>query len=95
VDLTEEEASEITGRLARFDRTSPLGQWTRIALRLISEKPATRAGDLAAEAGFETKWFKTKVRKLKELGLTESLGVGYRLSPRGQTYLAGQRDDLS
>jgi hypothetical protein len=29
------------------------------------------------------------VRKLKELGLTESLPVGYRLSPRGEAYLRG------
>jgi hypothetical protein len=28
------------------------------------------------------------VRKLKELGLTESLEVGYRLSPRGRALLA-------
>jgi hypothetical protein len=27
--------------------------------------------------------FKLDVRKLKELGLTESLKIGYRLSPRG------------
>jgi hypothetical protein len=27
------------------------------------------------------------VRKLKELGLTESLTVGYRLSPRGAALL--------
>jgi hypothetical protein len=27
------------------------------------------------------------VRKLKELGLTESLNPGYRLSPRGEAYL--------
>jgi len=27
------------------------------------------------------------VRKLKELGLTESLEVGYRLSPRGRALL--------
>ncbi len=27
------------------------------------------------------------MRKLKELGLTESLEVGYRLSPRGRAYL--------
>jgi ribosomal protein S19E (S16A) len=29
------------------------------------------------------------VRKLKELGLTESLEKGYRLSPRGRSYLDG------
>jgi hypothetical protein len=28
------------------------------------------------------------VRKLKALGLTESLGTGYRLSPRGRAWLA-------
>lgn len=27
------------------------------------------------------------VRKLKNLGLTYSLDVGYRLAPRGETYL--------
>jgi hypothetical protein len=42
-----------------------------------------RAGDLAAAAGRERHPFKTDVRKLKELGLTESLEVGYRLSPPG------------
>ena len=31
--------------------------------------------------------FKRDVRKLKELGLTESLDVGYRLSPRGRAVL--------
>ena len=31
--------------------------------------------------------FKSDVRKLKALGLTESLGTGYRLSPRGQAWL--------
>ena len=31
--------------------------------------------------------FKLHVRKLKALGLTRSLEVGYRLSPRGQAYL--------
>ena len=31
--------------------------------------------------------FKTHVRQLKELGLTLSLRIGYRLSPRGEAYL--------
>ena len=46
-----------------------------------------RAGDLADELGLERLAFKTDVRKLKALGLTESLPVGYRLSPRGQAWL--------
>ena len=32
--------------------------------------------------------FKNNVRRLKALGLTESLEVGYRLSPRGAALLA-------
>ena len=31
--------------------------------------------------------FKINVRKLKEMGLTESLDIGYRLSPRGEALL--------
>jgi hypothetical protein len=36
----------------------------------------------------ETALFKRRVRVLKELGLTESLDVGYRLSPRGEAFVA-------
>jgi hypothetical protein len=56
-------------------------------LRLIQRRPAVRAGDLADELGRERLPFKTDVRKLKNLGLTISLGTGYRLSPRGEAYL--------
>ena len=38
--------------------------------------------------GLERVVFKRRVRRLKELGLTESLEVGYRLSPRGEVLLA-------
>jgi hypothetical protein len=48
-----------------------------------------RAGDLAEAFGRERLKFKTDVRKLKALGLTESLEVGYRLSPRGRAFLDG------
>jgi hypothetical protein len=48
-----------------------------------------RAGDLADDLGRERLDVKLDVRKLKALGLTISLGVGYRLSPRGEAYLAG------
>jgi hypothetical protein len=46
-----------------------------------------RAGDLADDFGAEKADFKLDVRKLKGLGLTESLKVGYRLSPRGAVVL--------
>jgi hypothetical protein len=46
-----------------------------------------RAEDLAHSVGREKMPFKLDVRKLKELGLTESLTTGYRLSPRGWSVL--------
>jgi len=63
------------------------GPWTIRVLRLIADNPGRRAPDLAAGEGRETLPFKADVRKLKELGLTESLAVGYRVSPRGTVVL--------
>lgn len=77
----------ILTRLDRLDRASPRGAWTRATLALIEASPATRAPDLAATVGHDTPSFKRDVRKLKELGLTESLEVGYRLSPRGKAVM--------
>lgn len=76
----------IAAKLARLDAASRRGPWTATVLDLIAENPAVRAPDLAAGLGLETLVFKRDVRKLKELGLTESLEVGYRLSPRGEAY---------
>ena len=85
--LTDDDRAAIDQRLDRLDRASSHGAWTRPTLRLIERMPATRAGDLAAEVGRERLPFKADVRKLKQLGLTISLGVGYELSPRGRAYL--------
>ena len=87
-DLADGDLAAIGQRLARFDKASRHGAWTETALRLIASSPGVRAPDLAASQGRETQPFKRDVRKLKELGLTESLKVGYRLSPRGLAYLA-------
>ena len=81
------ERAKIDERLARMDRSSSTGPWTRQTLELIATRPETRAGDLAAQLQQERLPFKANVRKLKALGLTESLEVGYRLSPRGRAYL--------
>jgi hypothetical protein len=85
--LTADDRAEIDRRLDRLDRASSHGPWTRATLEVIAARPATRAADLAAGFGRDTLPFKTDVRKLKNLGLTESLEVGYRLSPRGRAYL--------
>jgi hypothetical protein len=79
--------AEIDRRLDRLDKASRHGPWTRETLQLIADYPARRAGDLAEMVGRERDPFKIDVRKLKNLGLTESLEVGYRLSPRGRAYL--------
>ena len=86
-ELTDADVAEITKRLVRLDGASKRGPWTRGVLELIRARPAVRAGDLADDLGRERLDFKVDVRKLKNLGLTISLGVGYRLSPRGAAYL--------
>lgn len=87
-DLSADDVAELTRRLARLDAASRRGPWTTDYLRMIRDRPETRAPDLAASVGRETARFKASVRRLKELGLTESLAVGYRLSPRGRAFLA-------
>jgi len=82
----DDERAAIVARLARFD-TASAAPWTTRYLRLIAERPATLARVLAAQADAELPAFKRRVRQLKELGLTESLEIGYRLSPRGQDVL--------
>jgi len=87
-DLSTAEVDELRRRLERLDRASSHGPWTTAVLEVIAERPAVRAADLAAGFGRETQPFKLDVRKLKNLGLTLSLEIGYRLSPRGEAYLA-------
>ena len=87
-ELTGDELEELGKKLKRLDTSSPFGEWTARVLRLIDEKPGVLAGKLAKEIGRERLSFKASVRRLKELGLTESLDVGYRLSPRGKAFLS-------
>jgi hypothetical protein len=90
-DLTADEVAAVSARLDRLDRVAAGGPWTRATLHAIEQRPAVRAPDLAASFGRPTQPFKLDVRKLKALGLTHSLRVGYQLSPRGAAYLAAVR----
>lgn len=78
---------DIERRLARLDRASRHGPWTVPVMNAIGARPGVRAADLATTFQSERLAFKLDVRKLKELGLTESLPRGYRLSPRGRAVL--------
>jgi len=82
-----DQLAEIERRLARLDRASRHGPWTEAVLRAIDHEPGVRAAELAAAFDRERLAFKLDVRKLKELGLTESLPRGYRLSARGRAVL--------
>ena len=86
-DLTEDDRRSVDATLDRWDAARADGPWTREILRMIADRPGVRAPDLAASLGRETLPFKRDVRKLKELGLTRSLEVGYEISPRGRAYL--------
>ncbi|RBM12588.1 hypothetical protein DI005_32745 [Prauserella sp. PE36] len=87
-DLTPEQLADIAARLARLDRRVRHSPWTHEVLRAVAAHPGLRAADLAELLGREKDELKLDIRKLKNLGLTHSLDVGYRISPRGAAYLA-------
>ncbi len=82
--LTVDDLAVLVKKLDGYDTRSSFGPWTRHTLSMIEQWPGRRAPELAEMQGRETIPFKADVRKLKEMGLTESLPVGYRLSPRGK-----------
>jgi hypothetical protein len=86
-ELSPQEVASIRAALGRLDARSKHGAWTARALAAIRTQPGGRAADLALALGVEKDWLKGNIRKLKELGLTESLEVGYRLSPRGEAFV--------
>jgi len=78
---------ELKEKLDRLDAHGIHGPWVIDFLSVVSLNPGVLSTTLASSIGLERKWFKEHMRKLKELGLTESLGIGYRISPRGETVL--------
>lgn len=85
--LSADDAQALLARLDRFDAASRDGPWTGDVLRGIQRSPGVPAGELAQQLGRHKERLKRDVRKLKNLGLTESLTPGYRLSPRGKALL--------
>jgi len=85
--LDDDTLAELRSKLERLDRRASGAPWTRTTLQLIAKYPGVVSTALARRAGYERQAFKVKVRALKEMGLTESLDTGYRLSPRGEALL--------
>lgn len=69
------------------DKLRNMGQWTTQFLQMIHDQPNVHAQILADSIELEKLKFKAKVRRLKTLGLTESLRPGYKLSLRGEKVL--------
>jgi len=92
IDTSADQATlrEISRKLDAMDARASR-PWTRETLRLIAANPGVRAADLAASIERARLEFKTDVRKLKALGLTISLEIGYRLSKRGEALLKASR----
>src|SRR5688572_18636923 len=80
------ELEAIIARLGRIDAACPT-PWTTRYLQLIADQSGIVSRVLAPQVDADVQPFKRRVRQLKELGLTESLEVGYRLSPRGRAVL--------
>lgn len=83
----ESELAGIERALSRLDAAKVSGPWTTPILEWIRDNPAVVSTVLAGLLGRELQPMKVDIRKLKALGLTISLDVGYRISPRGQAYL--------
>ena len=87
-NLSDDDVQAIGKRLARMDEASKRGPWTIAVLQQIAAQPAVSSALLAPELDWDRPDYKLHVRRLKGLGLTISLDVGYRISPRGAAYLA-------
>ncbi|MFF2083045.1 hypothetical protein ACFVVM_04685 [Nocardia sp. NPDC058176] len=86
-DLSAHEIDEITAALARLDRASRRGPWTAVVLAAVAAHPGLRAAEVAVLLDRDKDSLKLDVRKLKNLGLTRSLEIGYEISPRGAAFL--------
>lgn len=82
-----DELASLAVAVAKLDAGKHTGPWTRPILEWIRDNPGVISTELAALLGREVAPMKADIRRLKALGLTESLRVGYRLSPRGVAYL--------
>lgn len=88
--LSADDIQQLRERLQRLDARGT-DAWTVKTLEMIRRHPGMRAADLCVLAGQDKQQFKLNVRKLKALGLTESLETGYHLSPRGAAILAARQ----
>jgi len=90
--VSADEIAELVQRLEAMDRRSRSGPWTLATLRAIGARPGVLAARLASSLGRPRDEFKRDVRKLKNLGLTLSLEIGYRLAPKGEALVSAIKE---
>lgn len=88
-DMPTKPALDIATIVAKLDgmdkrSTKP---WAYDVLEAIAAHPERRAADLAEMLGLAKAPLKANVRKLKGLGLTQSLETGYRITELGRAVL--------
>ena len=86
-DLSDKDCADILAKIQRIGKRSGIDNLSLQILTWIGTWPERRAQDLANEIGLEKPKLKNHVRNLKELGLTESMPTGYKLSFRGKRML--------
>lgn len=89
--MSNSELVELKEKLNRLDKYGKKGSWTFEVLKLLDRFPGVGSKILCGKVHMEQMEFKLNVRKLKNLGLTISLGTGYKLSPRGRALLRSNR----
>ncbi|MEL6340999.1 MAG: hypothetical protein AAFQ65_13905 [Myxococcota bacterium] len=85
--LSDTQCSELLKRINKIGAKHADGLSLKI-LTWIEAWPERRAQDLSDEIKIGKPRLKAHVRRLKELGLTESMHTGYRLSARGRRLMA-------
>ncbi|UIJ71289.1 ASCH domain-containing protein [Aurantimonas sp. HBX-1] len=85
--LSAEEAGLLAKSFDRWDRANSAPNYHRRILDAIAATPEVSAAALARSLAVDKVKLKRDIRKLKEFGLTKSMSVGYRLSPRGEALL--------
>jgi len=88
--LSHDEFKLLLTKLKKMD-SGKFGSWTMEVMQAIKQNPGLSSTELATIVSREKHWLKIHIRKLKNLGLTISESVGYRLSPLGEYYLMQRR----
>jgi hypothetical protein len=95
VAATPDNVVSTLAKLDAMDRRSDDGPWTHRILELIGANPGRVSTELAALVGRDRADFKTDVRKLKALGLTQSREVGYNLTELGNAVVRRSKGNAS